>query len=112
MKVFCYNGDEFSEIMRFEGWKLGILRYGPRFKEFNALERHLLTDEAFVLLDGAATLYEDGIEPCIMEKCKVYCIEKGMWHHITLSPDACVLVIENSNTTKENTERKYLYYNK
>ena len=43
-----------------------------------------------------------------MEKCKVYNVKKGLWHHIVVSEDATVLVVENSNTTKENTERKYL----
>ena len=112
MKVFDYSGEDFSEVMRFEGWKIGLLKYGPRFKEYTTLERHLETDEAFVLLDGTATLYEEGVLPCNMERCKVYCIEKGAWHHITVSPDACVLVVENSNTTKENTERKCLYADK
>ncbi len=69
-------------------------------------ERHLETDEAFVLLEGKALLIEDDTE-YEMEKCKVYNIKKGIWHHIVVSPDATVLVIENSNTSPDNTERRF-----
>lgn len=105
MKIYDYNGTDFKAVMEFEGWKIGLLRYSERFSEFKMLERHLETDEAFVLLDGKAVLYENET-PTKMEKCKVYNIEKGVWHHITVSENATVLVVENSNTSKENTERK------
>jgi len=42
-----------------------------------------------------------------MEQGKVYNVRKGVWHHIVLEKDSKVLVIENSNTAKENTERRY-----
>lgn len=105
MKIYDYNESDFKAVMEFEGWKIGLLRYSERFSEFKMLERHLATDEAFVLLDGEAVLYENET-PTKMEKCKVYNIEKGVWHHITVSENATVLVVENSNTSKENTERK------
>ncbi len=104
MQIFDYNGEDFSAVMKYEGWKIGFLRYSERFSAFRVLERHNLTDEAFVLLAGSATLYEDRT-PTVMEPCKVYNIPKGVWHHIVVSEDATVLVIENSNTSKDNTER-------
>lgn len=107
MEILDFNGDNFKVLMQFEGWKIGMLRYGDRFAKHTELERHLETDEVFVLLEGAAILYEDNVQYS-MEKCKVYNIKKGVWHHITVSPDTTVLVIENSNTYAGNTERKYL----
>ena len=63
------------------------------------------TDEAFVLLSGEATLYtENEIMP--MQTNTVYNIPKGEWHHITVSRDATVMVVENSNTCMDNTERR------
>ncbi len=103
MEIFDYNGDDFKAVLQFEGWKIGFLRYSERFSNFSVLERHLKTDEAFVLLEGQATLYEDK-QGTIMEKCKVYNIKQGNWHHIVVSRNATVMVVENSNTSKENTE--------
>ncbi len=107
MEIFDFCGEDFKAVLQFEGWKIGLLRYGERFSDFKVMERHLETDEAFVLLEGDATLYEEE-NTYKMEKCKVYNVKKGLWHHIVVSKNATVLVVENSNTTKENTERKYL----
>ena len=54
------------------------------------------------LLIGVAS-HSETMEPMV-----VYNIPKGEWHHITVSHDATVLVVENSNTTKENSESKFL----
>lgn len=104
MQIYDYTGENFTVVKSFEGWKIGMLRYGDRFTEYKTKERHLLTDECFILLEGEATLYEND-KPYKMEKCKVYNVEKGVWHNIVVSPDATVLVVENSNTAPENTER-------
>ncbi len=105
--ILEYSGDDFKAVVQYEGWKIGLLRYSDRFSAFDALERHKLTDEAFVLLDGEATLYikGDAVEEYTMEKNKVYNVHKNVWHHIVVSEDATVLVVENSDTTKENTEK-------
>ena len=59
MEEFEFKGENFKSVMQFEGWKIGILRYGERFSEYKTSERHLKTDEAFILLEGEATLYEN-----------------------------------------------------
>lgn len=102
-----FNGEDFKVAMEFEKWKIGLLRYSKRFSVFDRLERHLLTDEAFILLDGEAVLYTD-TEKEQMQKCVVYNIPKAEWHHIVVSKDATVMVVENSSTCDENTEIKFL----
>ncbi len=105
MEIFDYTGEDFKSIMKFGTWKIGLLRYSERFSKYKVLERHNKTDEAFVLLKGCATLY---VENCAtkMEACKVYNVKKGEWHHIVVSPDATVLVVENSDTSADNTDKK------
>ena len=107
MEIFEFKEQDFKCVMQFEGWKIGLLRYSERFSEYKIRERHLKTDEAFVLLQGKATLYEED-DNFQMEKCKVYNVKKGLWHHIVVSGDATVLVIENSDTSIENTEKEVL----
>lgn len=107
IQKLSFNGEDFKVMMRFEGWKIGFLRYSERFSKFCQLERHLETDEAFVLLDGSATLYTEN-EKIPMQKCAIYNIPKGEWHHITVSDGATVMVVENSGTDKDNTEKRIL----
>lgn len=39
-----------------------------------------------------------------MEPLKYYNIRAGQWHHIVVSKDARVLVAENSDTSRNNTD--------
>ncbi len=96
----------FKVMTSFGEWKVGMLRYNERFSRFAEMERHLLTDEVFVLMSGKAVLYTDSQE-VDMELGAVYTVPAGVWHHIVVSEDANVLVVENSNTSIENTEKKY-----
>ena len=105
-----FTGKDFKVVTETEKWKIGFLRYSERFSKFSTLERHLLTDEAFILLKGRAVLYienENGVSVKYkMKKRQVYNVHKEVWHHITVSKNATVMVVENQNTSKENTERR------
>ena len=107
IQKFDFKGEDFKVLMQYENWKIGFLRFAERFSVFDRLERHLETDEAFVLLDGSALIYTEN-DKIQMQKCTLYNIPKGVWHHITVSEDATVMVVENSNTCKDNTEKKQI----
>ena len=88
-------------------WTVAVINYAPRFDAANfvRMERHMKTDEAFVLLAGRATLIVgEAMERVEMEPAKIYTMEQGEWHHILVSQDAKVLVVENSDTSPANTE--------
>ncbi len=112
MNIFEFTGTDFQRLTSFDGWAIGFVRYGERFSKLGELERHMETDEAFVLLEGSGTLYEqdeDGnLNEFPMEKCRVYMVTKGVWHHVTVSHDATIMVVENSNTSKANSEKKVI----
>lgn len=106
---YSYNGEDFKAVFQFEGWKIGILRQSDRFSHTGIWERHNCTSEVFVLLSGTAVLYAKEKEKILeqpMEHGVVYEIPTGVWHHIVVSRDATVLVVENSNTSKENTDKE------
>lgn len=109
MEKYTYNGEDFKAVISSNGWKIGLLKYSERFSSLCVWERHLKTDEVFVLLSGSATLYikdENGnIEKTAMENGIIYNVPSNEWHHIVVSPDATVMVVENSDTSKENTEK-------
>lgn len=107
LDILEHSGTEYRRLVNNAKWTLASLNWAPRFDEGNIceLERHNLTDETFVLLHGKATLLvgekADRVE---MEPLKYYNVRAGIWHHIVVSEDARVLVAENANTSKDNTE--------
>ena len=109
MEKYLYDGEDFKAVLTTTNWKIGLLRFSERFSKPCVLERHLKTDEAFVLLNGSADLYiknaNETLEITPMKNGVIYNIPKGEWHHIVVSRDALVMVVENSDTSKENTER-------
>ena len=76
-----FDGTDFQVMTQFEGWKIGLLRHSQRFSACCQMERHLKTDEVFVLLEGSATLYvEDETIP--MDKCTVYNVKMMLAHQV------------------------------
>lgn len=107
IQEFTFDGEGWKILHEFEGWRTGLLRYSERFAKLSEMEKHLKSDEAFVLLQGEATLYTEN-EERKMKPLVLYNIPKGIFHHIVLSKDAVVFVVENSNTVRENTEKWYM----
>ena len=106
IKIFEHFSEGFKVAAEYGEWKVGMLRYNERFSHLGEMERHLLTDEVFVLVSGKATLYTD-TEAVEMEIGNTYTVPVGVWHHIVVSEDALVTVVENRNTSTQNTEKKY-----
>jgi len=105
--ILEYSGEGYLRLVNNAKWTLASLNWAPRFDERNfvELERHNLTDETFVLLQGKAVLViGEKAERVEMQPLKYYNIRAGVWHHIIVSRDARVLVTENSNTSKDNTD--------
>ena len=105
LDIIDYTGEGYKPAMVFESWRVAFLNYADRFDKITKLERHMVTDEVFMLLEGEATLYI-GLEktPVVMERHKIYNVKKGVWHNIKVSPDAKVFIVENDNTTYDNSE--------
>ena len=104
LEVYEYTGNGYERTMHFESWRVAFLHHEERFDKITKLERHALTDEVFVLLKGSATLIlgeEQNKEA--MQPYKIYNVKKNVWHAIKVSKDAKVLIVENHNTSLENT---------
>ncbi len=109
LEVFDCVSDGYLPLVRFGGWRVATLNYCEDFNpvNFHQVERHNETDEVFVLLTGEATLIiGEQLEKVPMEKGKVYNVRQGVWHHIWVSRDAQVLIVENLDTATENSDYK------
>mgnify|MGYP002516725299 CR=1 FL=1 len=105
LEVFTYEGSGYNPTMHFDSWRVAFLNYAERFDRIEKLERHLLTDEVFVLLSGKAMLLlGEKAQAVNMETGKIYNVKKGAWHAIKVTPDAKILIVENHNTGLENTQ--------
>ena len=105
LEIFSYEGSGYNPTMHFDTWRVAFLHFAERFDVIDKLERHMLTDEVFVLLQGkAAMLIGENPQVVHMEPFKIYNVKQGMWHNVKVSPDAKLLIVENHNTSRDNTE--------
>ena len=103
-EVFEYNGVGYDRTMNFGEWRVAFLNYAERFDVIDKLERHMLTDEVFVLLEGRAVLIIGEDKKIVeMEKNKIYNVKQAVYHAIKVTKDAKVLIVENHNTSLDNT---------
>ena len=112
LEIQEYVGEGYRPLVDFENWRVAVLNYSPDLlpERLNRMQRHNETDEVFVLLQGQCILFVgEGKETVCrlhavdLEPGKVYNVRQGVWHTHTLSRAAKVLVVENRNTTYDNS---------
>lgn len=115
--TYEYTGKGYNPYLIDNNWQVAQLNYVDEqdFISLKKIDRHLNTDEAFVLISGtavliAADLNENKIdyEFINMKYGILYNIPKGVWHNIALSKDAKLLIIENSYTHENDFEYYWL----
>ena len=110
MEINEFNGEGYMPLVSYEGWCVAIANYAAHLREENLyrMERHLKTDEAFLLLQGSANLYigvDKRKQP--LEIGKIYNVKCGEWHCISMTENTKVAIIENDGTGPSNTEYQY-----
>ena len=110
---FEFAGDVMQRVYENEKWTVGIKNWKPAndVTNIDCLERHNKTDELFVLTEGACTLIyanetEQGLEfgSVKMEPGKVFNIPATLWHNTITQMDTKMILIEDSNTSMENSD--------
>jgi hypothetical protein len=125
LEIREHNLAGYKPLVDYANWRVAILNFSEELRTENitALQRHNETDEVFVLLRGRCILFiGDGDEAVAsiygqdMMPHTLYNVKKKVWHSHTLSEDAMVLIVENRDTTYDNSpfspltgdQRKYL----
>ena len=112
----------YTPLVAFESWRVAGLNHCDivDIAHLNRVERHLETDEVFILTAGRASLIvergsgvldgpeETGFDVIPMEPNTVYNIKRGVYHHVVMEKDASIIIVENNDTTAENSEYKEL----
>jgi ureidoglycolate hydrolase len=113
IEIRDYAGAGYQPLVDFASWRVAIMRDSEPYaqEKIERVERHVETDEVFVLLAGQVTLFVgDGearaerLVPQVMEPLKLYNVKRNVWHTILFSRDASVLIVENRDTGPQNTE--------
>ncbi len=108
-----FGGEGMHRVFENEKWTVGIKNWKPAndVTGIDCLERHNKTDELFVLVEGHCTLIyanEEGgalkFGAVKMEKDRVYNIPATLWHNTITQKDTKMILIEDSNTSMENSD--------
>ncbi|MDW2797082.1 cupin [Clostridium boliviensis] len=108
-----FAGEGMQRVYENEKWTVGIKNWKPAndITGIDCLERHNKTDELFVLTEGTCTLVyanetESGLEfnSVKMVPGKVFNIPAALWHNTITQKDTKLILIEDSNTSMENSD--------
>ena len=112
-----YKEEGYKPVIDYGDWRVAVLNYCAELlpENIKKMQRHNQTDEVFVLLSGNCQLFlaegDKKIENIYVQKMepfKMYNVKRSVWHSHTLSEDAMVLIIENKDTSLENSPEKEL----
>ncbi len=112
LEVRDYIKEGYSPVVDYATWRVAVLNFSKDLlpENITAMQRHDETDEVFVLLRGRCILFiGEGDKKVMdifaenMQPFKIYNVKKSVWHTHTLSRDAKVLIVENRNTTLDNS---------
>lgn len=113
IEVKEYKKLGYAPVIDFESWRVAVLNDIDELEipNLKTMQKHLESDEVFVLLKGHVTLFTAGngekigtIRSMPLEPLKCYNVKKGVWHTHTLEKDSSVLIVENRNTCDDNSQ--------
>lgn len=107
-----HNEPDYKPLIDFQAWRVALINFTADYlpEKIDRMQKHIETDEVFVLLAGRCILFlGEGDESVMkvraadMELHKLYNVKKGVWHSHTFSEDAKVLIVENRDTVLANS---------
>ncbi len=112
IEVINFPETDYEPLVDYQGWRVAVLAFceNTTLEKIKKMQKHNETDEVFVLVRGNCTLISAGngdepgeLEIHKMEPQKVYNVKKGFWHNHILDEEGIVVIIENSDTTDDNS---------
>lgn len=112
IEIRQYKEPGYAPVVDFGSWRVAVQNDIDELELHNlkTMQKHLESDEVFVLLKGSCTLFTAGngaeigsIQSTVLEPCKCYNVKAGVWHTHTLTENSSVLIVENRDTCDENS---------
>lgn len=109
LAVFGHDGTGFLPLVTFGSWRIAM-NVSAEDEQLRTLQRHLETDEAFVLLEGGGAMLiadgeasPEGARWMPMEAMKVYNVRRNVWHAHVMRAGTRLLIVENEDTGDANS---------
>ena len=112
IEIIDFPAEDYMPLKDYDGWRVAVLRHceNTNLEKISWMQKHMETDEVFALLDGKCTLILAGngekpgeFKMVEMEPHRIYNIKSGFWHNHVLDETGEVLIIENRDTTDDNS---------
>lgn len=117
IEIVKIQQEGYTPLVDYQTWRVAVLRHcdDVKVERLDSMQKHLETDEVFVLLEGNCVLISggDGDRPgevkCVrMVRNQLYNVKKGVWHTHALDEEGSVLIIENQDTCDKNSPTEIL----
>jgi mannose-6-phosphate isomerase-like protein (cupin superfamily) len=95
-------------------WMVALLNYDDSmaYETSTQIERHVHTDEVFILLAGQAAFYlltdDQTLQVVELKPGLIYNVYAGTWHGLLATPEASFAIVENRDTNLFDTELRPL----
>ena len=104
-----WAGEGYRPLVFSGDWQVALLNWEPLLgrEGIGEIERHIHTDEVFVLWRGRGALFvatEQGIVTVEMQPGVIYNVLRGTWHGLLATRDASWIIIEARDTHLRDTE--------
>lgn len=112
LEVREHNAPDYKPLVDYGAWRVALMNCTPDLTpdKIHRMQKHIETDEVFVLLAGKCILFLGAGDEAVinvhavdMEPFKLYNVKRSAWHSHTFSNDAKVLIVENRDTTDGNS---------
>jgi hypothetical protein len=110
IEIFDWQGEGYQPLLFSHDWQVARLNWEPLLASdrLGEIERHVQTDEVFVLLAGRALLFvvdpTGAFQAVMMQSGVTYNVTRGSWHNLVANRDASIIIVENRNTHITDTE--------
>lgn len=117
IETYFHRGPGYNPFLIRDGWQVAQLNYMPpqRASAIHKMDRHMATDEVFVLVRGKSVLIAAEESPdrlrfrtVLMKPGVTYNIPRMTWHNIAMLPGDLVIIVEKSNTHQGDFEFREL----
>lgn len=113
LEILDWEGEGYQPLVSFGGWLVALMNWEQRFdvQSIGKVERHNATDEVFVLINGQSVLFvtdDKSMQVVDMRPGVIYNVPAGTWHNVIGTHETRWMIVENNNTSYENTEFRAL----
>jgi mannose-6-phosphate isomerase-like protein (cupin superfamily) len=106
-----WEGIGYAPLIFGGDWQVALLNWEPPIDlaTCREIERHVHTDEVFILLQGRAWLFaragaSDDWQHEDLRPGRLYNVPRGAWHNLLATRDARLAIVERRGTHEDDTE--------